>query len=297
MEATVYADLLFLINAGMDCLCLCMTARLLHRRPRGWRLVAGAVAGGVYAVIALLLPFGQALTVTVDVLVCIAMCTVVFGLREGRGIRGLLGAAAVYTALSMVMGGVLTALFNLFNRAGVAEHLPHGGEGVGAWLFLVFSVAGSVVSMRGGRLVRRSRTVRLCDVTVEVSGASLCLRGLVDSGNLLRDPAGGRSVICIGADAAKKLLSPALSAVMVSGGTDVSSLEDPADIRRLRLIPAGTATGGDILPGFRPDRIILTPDGGRAREVDAVVAVTRETPRGGGAVGAEVEALVPAELI
>ena len=85
METTVYADLLFLVNAGMDCLCLCMTARLLHRRLRVWRLLAGTVLGGIYAVVALLLPFGEAASLAADVGVCFAMCALTFGLQEGRG--------------------------------------------------------------------------------------------------------------------------------------------------------------------------------------------------------------------
>ena len=295
METTVYADLLFLVNAGMDCLCLCMTARLLHRRLRIWRLLTGTVLGGIYAVVALLLPFGEAASLAADVAVCFVMCALTFGLREGHGWRGLIGATGLYTALSMLMGGVMTALFNLFNRAGVTEWRPSGGEGLGAWLFLVCSVVGSMVSMRGGRLWRRSGKIHLCDVKIEVAKQSVTLRGFVDSGNLLRDPAGGRAVICIGEKSAKKLLSSNLFAVMASGGTDVSRLRDPADIRRLRLIPAGTATGQDVLPAFRPDKITLTPDGEKSREVDAVIAVTKQSPRGG--VAGEAEALVPLELI
>ncbi len=310
MEVEVYADLLFLINAGMDGLCFSITARLLHRRPRGWRMALGAGIGGVYAVLALLLTVNAGWALAADILVCLGMCAVVFGLREGRGVRGLLGTAAVYTALSLVMGGVMTALFNLCNRIGLSDALPHGGEGIGAWLFLVASVVGSVLSLRGGRLCRRSATVRICDVCVELDGRSVTVRGLVDSGNLLRDPLGGRAVICLSPTAARRILPPSWESVLRSGGNDLSGVTDTRDLRRLRLIPAGGATGDGLMPGFRPDRVLLYPEEGRAarststpegrgrtgRIVDAVVAVLPAPPQGVGALGA-VDALIPAELL
>ena len=41
MTTDVYGDILFLINAGMDCLSCLLTARLLRRHIRGgWRLPA-----------------------------------------------------------------------------------------------------------------------------------------------------------------------------------------------------------------------------------------------------------------
>ncbi len=299
MEVDVYADLLFLINAGMDGLCLSGTARLLHRRVRTGRWLAGAVLGGGYAVAALFLSVGKGAALAVDVLACLVMCAVVFGERGAHAFRRLLTATAVYTALSMVMGGVMTALFNLCNRAGLADSLPDGGEGIGAWLFLAASLVGSVVSLKGGRLWRRSRTMRLCRVTLEVDGKSLSVQGLVDSGNLLRDPLGGRAVICLSRAAAERILSPAWAGVLASGGTETSGLRSDSDLRRLRLIPAGSATGGGLLPGFRPDRVTLAPEGAEAEEektVDAVIAVTAEAITGTEAMGC-IEALVPAELM
>ncbi len=298
MEVEVYADLLFLINAGMDGLCLSITARLLHRRVRVWRLCLGAAAGGVYAVAALFLTLSAGVALAVDAAACLCMCAVVFGFGEGRGVRGWLGAALLYTALSMVMGGVMTALFNLCNRAGLPAYLPDGGEGIGAWLFLLSTVVGSILSLRGGRFCRRSESVRLCRVTVEMDGRSVTVRGLVDSGNLLRDPMGGRAVICLSEASARQVLGETWDGVLTSGGRELSGLQDARDVRRLRLIPAGTATGGGLLPGFRPDRVLLAPEGGRPqkpRAVDAVVAVLLTPMQSGGELGA-VEALVPAEL-
>ncbi|MBQ5725514.1 MAG: sigma-E processing peptidase SpoIIGA, partial [Clostridia bacterium] len=39
MSVDVYVDVLFLINAGMDCLCLSLAARLLHHPMSLWRLL------------------------------------------------------------------------------------------------------------------------------------------------------------------------------------------------------------------------------------------------------------------
>ncbi len=295
MEVEVYADLLFLINAGMDGLCLSMTARLLHRRLRVGRWLMGSVIGGVYAVLALLWTVGAGLAPGLDILACVLMCAVTFGWREGHGGRGLLRAALLYTLLSMVMGGVMTALYSLWNRAGLADLLPDGGEGIGAWLFLLFSVAGSLASLHGGRLCRRAATVRLCEVSLTLGERTLTLRGLVDSGNLLRDPLGGRAVICLSRAAALRMLSPAWEGVLSSGGTMLEGLPD-TERRRLRLIPAGSATGEGLLPGFRPDRVTLTPEGGKPREVDAVVAVM-SMPLSGPEGVEGVEALVPELLI
>lgn len=294
MEVAVYADLLFLINAGMDGLCLLLTGKLLHRRVKGWRVLLSAVLGGVYAVVALLPDLGTGLSLILDMAICLAMCGLVFGGKTGRGWRGLTAAAGVYFLLSMAMGGIMTALYHLLNRAGWAELLSSlsdgGGDGLGSWLFLLLALAGGGLSLWGGRLGRRAGRVIYCTVTVELGGRTVALRGMVDSGNLLRDPMGGRAVICAEKRGLADLLSPPLLAVLEGAPPQSVSLS-PSDAKRVRVIPADTATGSGILYGFLPDNIILTSeDGENVRELDAVVALTVISTNG-------VEALVPTELI
>jgi hypothetical protein len=111
---------------------------------------------------------------------------------------------------------------------------------------------------------------------------------MVDSGNLLRDPMGGRAVICAEKRGLADLLSPPLLAVLEGAPPQSVSLS-PSDAKRVRVIPADTATGSDILYGFLPDRLILT-DGKEEREVDAIVAFA-SVPTDG------VDALIPSELL
>jgi hypothetical protein len=112
---------------------------------------------------------------------------------------------------------------------------------------------------------------------------------MVDSGNLLRDPMSGRVVICADGETLRDILSPPLAAVMTGKSPEAVGLS-PADARRVRVIPAETATGEGLLYGFVPDHITLTDEGSNhVREIDAVLAVTAIPTEG-------VDALVPAEL-
>ena len=293
MEVAVYADLLLLINAGMDGLCLLLTGRLLHRKVKAWRVALAAVLGGLYAVLALFPDVGAGMALLWDLAVCLAMCGIVFSGRRNGGFKGLLSSTGIYVLFSMALGGVMTALYHLLNRAGVADLLPaltEGGDGLTSWLFLLLAVVGGGISLWGGRLARRAKRMTFCTVTIEMDGRRAELRGMVDSGNLLRDPIGGRVVICAEGDLLTSLLSPALRQVM--GGTPPQRMTlSPTESRRVRVIPTTTATGGGILYGFLPDRIILAAEGdAHGQEVDAVVAVTHIHTDG-------VEALVPSELI
>lgn len=288
MEVEVYADLLFLINAGMDGLCFLLTGRILHRRTPPLRVVLGASLGGIYSVASLFPDVGRVAALGLDVGVCLLLCALVFGGKKHAAKGQFPQAAATYFVLSMVLGGVMTGLYNLLNRVHFATHLPAGDEGPGVWLFALLALAGSGITLWGGRFFRRSAAVRRCRVAIELNGRRITPEGIVDTGNLLRDPIDGRAVICVAKSALAPLLSTSLAAAVNEGS--VAGLSASADARRFRLIPAGTATGGGMLGGFLPDRVeVIYLCGGRetVRVVDAVIAAAELNG---------TEALVPSEL-
>ena len=289
MEIEVYADLLFLINAVMDGLCFCLTGRILHRKLSWWRILLGSVIGGIYAVVALFPEFGQFEALLLDVAVCFILCAVVFFQRRAGGIRRLCLNAGVYTVLSMILGGVMTALYHFFNRVGLFSVLPDGEDGPGVWLFTLLALLGSAVTLYGGRLFSRSSTVVSCRVKIELEGKKVELDGMVDTGNLLRDPLSGHPVICAEQELLAALLSPSL-ALAVRDCQSITSLSTH-DAKRLRLIPASSATGRGMLVGVVPDRVLLSytrKDKVYEKPVSAVIAATELT---------STEALIPAELL
>lgn len=288
MEIEVYADLLFLINAGMDGLCFCLTGRILHRKLSWWRVILGSVLGGVYAVLALFPEFGQLYALLCDIAVCIILCTVVFFQQQSGGGQLCL-SIAVYIVLSMILGGVMTALYHLFNRIGLFHTLPNSDEGLGTWLFVLFAFVGSIITLYGGGLLSRSSAVGSCRVRIELEGKEVELNGMIDTGNLLRDPLSGHLVICADHKLLSALLSPGL-ALAISDSQNISSLSS-RDAKKLRLIPASSATGRGMLVGFVPDRILLSytqKNKAYEKNVCAIIAATELTT---------TQALIPAELL
>ena len=290
MEVEVYVDLLFLINAAMDGLCLSITAKLLRRRVSPWRVILAALLGGGYAVGALFAEAGQILSILLDLGVCFLLCGIAFGSSAGRG-RGILRVSLLYLLLSLVLGGIMTALFSLFNRLGLDETLAglfvsegSTGDGLEAWVFGLVALLGSGLTLWGGRFLRGGKVAAACRVTVYLDGRRTELDGMTDTGNLLRDPLTGRAVICADPRALEDVL-PADLALFLSDGGDPSLLSELSS-RRLKVIPARTAAGESLLYGFLPDAVTLDKGDG-AVAVESVVAVTKLTG---------TDAIIPAEL-
>lgn len=282
----VYGDILFLINAGMDALCLMLTARLLHIPCKTWRLLTASALGGVYAVIVLLWEVPQPWSVGIDLAVCLLMCAASF-LRQGESKR-LLMQGVVYMAISMVMGGMMTALYHLLHRAGVTAWLPGGEDGLSSFAFLLLAGCGGLFTYVWGRFFKKSHRIQVCTLTIRMGEHTVTLRGMIDSGNLLKDPMGGGVVIPVNIHAVLPILSREMGDFLKDQTT--KEVWELPEASRIRLIPAGTATGEGMLIALRPDDIRLIPEGKTPYAVKALVAPITMS-------AAPADALVPADLL
>ena len=276
----VYIDLYFLVNASMDLLCLAMTAAILHRPARRWRLLLAALLGGLWAVFTLLSGISGALGVLLDLLFAVILAAAAFSEKHGKASR-LFQNAGAFALLSALLGGLMTILYRFLNRLELPLEALQG-DSLSAWMFAILAAVAGFFTLRGGRLFRRSGAIRDVNLEVTVDGKTAVLHALVDSGNLLCDPLSGRSVAL--ADPAK--LAPCLPPGLLH------ALEHPEDAppeyaRRVRLIPARTATSEGMLAAFAPDRLLiitkterlatndliaLSPLGGAAAGFDALIA-------------------------
>ncbi len=261
MEQIVYGDVLFVINLGMDYLSLYLAGSLLRLRKRQARLLVAASIGAVYAVVSLFAVGNSVVALLIHAAVTLLMFYTAYGRAK------LFCGAAVFYAVGFMLGGAVTALYEMLgdkrhivSRGDVGRIAPEVNVGTIALLAAVAAALTLVV----GRF--RAKTPRNVDVTVTLCGKSLTLEGLVDSGNLLTEPLSGRAVVIVGESDMRRLLDD---------GCDVSRPETLPEVyaRRLRLIPATSVTGSRLLSGFVCDALTV---GGIERECVVAVGETNE---------------------
>lgn len=290
MTVEIYGDILFLINMGMDALCLGLTGRILHRKLPKVRFWLAAILGGVYSILSLLLDMGQALSLMADIGVCLCMCGMVFGSKKAGGRGGFLGASGLYFILSMALGGMMTALYHVFNRLNLKQWFPTSEEGLGVWLFTLLALLATALSLWGGKRIKRYAMIHTCTAEIWLRNTAVTLEGMVDTGNLLREPISGRAVLCADSELLTPILSDEWKQAMQIGITP--SEKFLGQLKGIRLIPSVTAEGETLLVGFLPDRVCLRwQKNGRSysKEVDAVIAVVHHLKG--------TQALIPVDLL
>lgn len=290
MQQTVYVDLFFMINFSMDFLCLFLTSKILHRQLPLWRALAAAALGGVYADVALLFPLDKLLSVLTDLSVCVIMCAVVF--HRKKKIKSLPLYILVFVAVSMALGGFMTALFHFFNRTSLFQGAKNvQSDGISVWIFALLAIISAAITLIGGRFFTGRAAQKNAEIQVKYGGRSTCLRAMTDTGNLLQEPVSGR--LCIVADL--RAMSAVLPQEMIraarSGNPSAMQRIPPEHVKHVRLIPTHTASGEGMLLGVRMERITVKTEQG-SREVDAMIALADLGKRADGN-----EALLPARLL
>lgn len=271
MGQTVYADVLFLINFSMDFLVFYICARLAGKRLFVVRSVIAAAVGGAYGIVSLFLPEEGFIPLICDVSSMLLICAIAFYKKHDR-IRDFLGRCALFAGVSAILGGVMTAIYTMLNRSGLAALEGDSGDDISIWLFALLAAAGGAAAFVGGRRMRRLSVTKQAEIEITFDSKTARVRGMTDTGNLLTDPLSGRSVAICELEVVKDIIPDELSAFIKSGNAFSSAI--PAEYAsRLRFIPAkgAIASKASLLCAVLPDSVHVICDGKRS-ETDILIA-------------------------
>lgn len=291
MEQTVYIDIFFLINFSMDFLGLFLASKLLSRKISILRMALSAIFGGLYACFALAFSLESVsgiLSFSADALACILMAFI--AVFDRRAKRAVFSFSLVFGAVSLLLGGAMTALFYAFNKLSVDRWFSEQGEGgdsLSVWLFVILAALSGIFALLGGNFLKKKGLRQTGFVEIEYQGRSARLPCICDSGNLLREPISGLPCVVADIDALEGVFSPHFCNCIKK--RDILLLSS-REASRIRMIPAKSASGETLLLGMRVDSLRIDMGKG-ATEAEAYLVFSAERIEADG-----MKALVPREL-
>ncbi len=251
----VYADTLFLLNLTVDYLLLLLTARLTGRYVRRRYLLLGAAVGAVFALLLYFPPLPTLLSLALRVLCGGLTLLCAFG---GQPYRHWPRLGGTFLLLTCLLAGVVFALGQT-GRVSQQNGSIYYDISSGVMLIgftVIFCLSGLVLGKGRASAGRAWRAI-----TLEQNGAVVDFRALCDSGNLLRDPINGKSVIVAEPAALAPLFhltEPELRALLRTDDreTMLALLRERATTP-VWLLPVQTVGAGGLLPVFCPRRLLI----------------------------------------
>jgi hypothetical protein len=256
--------------------------------------------GGIYSVAVLFIRMNTLLGLIADLGFCALMCLCAYGIKDKRTSEFLLHTT-VYFGVSMGTGGCMTAMYSLLNRIdmplGEVEKNP---DGISVWVFGLLAVISGGAAMLGGKFYKNISTDTISVIKINYKGSEFNIRGVTDTGNLLKDPISGKPVIMVDSRALGGVMAGVAIERAIRG--DISGLIEADASCKARLIPIHTASGSSMVCAFIPDKVSISLCENKKKgakkssfEVDALFAPARlNLPNDKLACGCE--ALIPADI-
>lgn len=273
----VYADLVLIMNVILDATLLMMTARMRGLRMSRWRFIGSIAIGTGYCSLLFFPIVPIALTLAGKLLVSICMLIVAFGyMNLGFILRNML---VFYFSAFVIAGGAFgiqyliqdASLWSMSSTANDSLIQQQLKLGAGMLLLALFIAVWSYRVVWKQQQASNQISSFLVDITIGIGDTVKTCRGLIDTGNALKEPLTGAPVMITNASLWQDVL-PArwLHAAQQKASWETlaqltadqpvmneSECEDRAiDEARLRLLPyRGVNQGTQWMIGFKPDYI------------------------------------------
>lgn len=278
----LYLDVLVLLNAGIGAAFLLAAGKLAGRNTSRLRLTLSALAAGGYSLV-LLLDLPGWLLLLLQLPVSLGLVLLCYG---WGGKRETLRLLLCFWGSNLLLGAVLGVLDQWLAPLGA---LSRGGIyyfPVQPVVLVLVTIGCYLVLWLVGKF--RKKPANRLRFRLQAGRREVEFTALVDTGNRLRDPITGRSVLVVQQKVLQNCLPSAVLEALSQGRPE--QIQSPDWQRRCGVLPIRTAGGTGLLGTFRPEGLWLLKEGKKER-VGALVAVTPQ-PLG----GKEYQALAGAEL-
>ncbi|MFY4773786.1 sigma-E processing peptidase SpoIIGA [Metabacillus sp. RGM 3146] len=281
---TVYLDVIWILNLSFDLLLLLLTAIILKRSLKIWRLAAGALIGSSI-ILLMFTPLGPVVSEPAGkAVISILMVLLSFGFKRFRYFfQNLL---MLYFVTFMLGGGIIGVHYFLQSEATYANgivmtHSKGMGDPV-SWMFVVIGFP--AIWLFSKKRMEEAETKKIqyeeiVTVHIAIEQQFFELKGLVDSGNQLTDPLTKIPVMILDTKKAADRLPKELAEKVLKGDIleDFSNGDFPW-LSRMRIIPyRGVGQSHQFLIGIKPDEVTILTENDRISVKKVIIGLSSST--------------------
>lgn len=228
MYYELYVDVLFLVNFMMDYILLLIVRKMLKCTATHRRICIGAAVGSLLTCLVVILPIPYTIIKLILFHVLVNTCMIRVGLKI-KTIRSFLKAIIMLYIGSFLLGGIME-VFRPYIRVGS--------------LFLLIAIVGYYLVMAIWRFLSYMQRWNQCHYTVELylGNKKYQIKGMIDTGNGLRDPISGTPVNILDRHTARTLFGE----------------EHLKDVRYIPYQSIGKKAG--VLPAVQFERMCILKD-------------------------------------
>lgn len=273
----IYADVLFLINFGMDMISLWLTMMIVRQKSTVLRLFFGAFIGGVFGVLSVLIGGGWLLSFLLSFFVSALMIIVVSSSK--LKFLSYLKYTVILWGIGALIGGIVSAVCSLGGTDSfetTSRNAP----------FFILAL-GAALSSGVVRLISSFRSRKKCSITINAFGTTVTSDCLIDSGNLLKEPISGSPVMFVSRSLFK---SASKDIPLLTKGVEELENLSPELKLKTRIVPVQSVGGEKIRLATFPDDVTIHI--GKENKKVRCAMILEDTQNFGG-----THALVPESII
>lgn len=265
----VYIDLMFAANLAIDFALLWLTAWMVKRKPKIWRLLLAALAGALYVVMMFVPQLSFLYTFLVKIGLSLVMLWIAFGFHSLQMFARAFGA---FYVINFAAAGCILGVHYLLQSTGeLWEGMLFTASGglayrltIGFGFVLLILPLGFILFrfVHASRISRQKLDSYIGEVAVEIGDATIVCPGLLDTGNRLSDPLTRAPVMVMEAALWEDRLPASWRGRLGKEGADRLLLDEDGQTfpwqDRLRIVPyRGVNRSSSFMLALKPDRVTV----------------------------------------
>ena len=269
MTGVIYADVLFIINTYITYILLFSTAFLAKQDAGRTAMVLSSLLGGVYSFVIFLGEINTVLSVVLRLAAAAIFILCAFKIRSRKHFFKLY---SLFFLVNFIFAGLMMAVWYAFSPTVMYFSDSILYLDINSLTLVLLSVL-CYFAIKGISAFWEFKTPksRIFETVLTVGEKNLSLRAFLDTGNSLKDPFTGDSVLIVSGKSIKSLCE-----------LDIKSTEiQYIGNKKVRFIPCNTVSGGYLIPIFRADSIKIKGIEKSFVKRDVLIGVTENEIKNG----------------